>query len=457
MAHNDCERCKRAKPTGGFEALRAETRGIARVQGRMREPLAFGAHDGLSTLNFTASTTASALSCGGGHHALHVLNVQLHRSGGGEPSGDDSDPHRKTSSHASCVADGSEKDDGCIATVGPSTLLERLVEPCKHALPRGARFLRVVEVQRACAPCTTTITSWTSRRKLRRARTHSSALRYVRKSGRDPTAPDDARYQLLWRAVRHRHRRAGLSADAPRYRLTTNFSYHGAFPCALGPPRFSVAVMSSSRGGLRLDIYLGSYLPSLLLTHTHALHRHPNPRARACANRNMRNMNISPIDLSSIGIFVTPSAASAPISEKMKHLAWMAVLLPSVGSLTPTPSPAPKETVEALDSLAQLDPSPAPVAIEGPDQFLPLPPRLPSPMPPPLPPSQPPPSPVTPVPVPPPIPPPESPPPTPLLPPSPSNPPPLPPLSARERIRERLARRSDGDSRHRISLLPDRA
>ena len=42
--------------------------------------------------------------------------------------------------------------------------------------------------------------------------------------------------------------------------------------------------MSSSRGGLRLDIYLGSYLPSLLLTHTH-MHRTDTrtPRARACA------------------------------------------------------------------------------------------------------------------------------------------------------------------------------
>ena len=235
MAHNDCERCKRAKPTGGFEALRAETRGIARVQGRMREPLAFGVHDGLSTLNFTASTTASALSCGGGHHALHVLNVRLHRSGSGEPSGDDSDPHRKTSSHASCVADGSEKDDGCIATVGPSTLPERLVERAKHALPRGAQFLRVVSATRMRAMYNYHYELDIETEAPTRANSFFR-IALCAQEWQDPTAPDDARYQLLWRAVRHRHRRAGLSADAPRYRLTTNFSYHGAFPCALGPP-----------------------------------------------------------------------------------------------------------------------------------------------------------------------------------------------------------------------------
>ena len=52
-------------------------------------------------------------------------------------------------------------------------------------------------------------------------------------------APDDVRYQLLWRAVASR-RRTSEGQRAPqqhqRFRFSRNFTYNGHFPCELRPP-----------------------------------------------------------------------------------------------------------------------------------------------------------------------------------------------------------------------------
>ena len=229
MAHHDCERCKRAKPAGGFHALRVATDGIARLQGRMRNPLAYSKSDGLTTINFTAAGRPRTVQCGG-RHTLHIVDVRLQRLRDETPK--------------TCVADGSEQDNGCVASVPLQDLPSGLVSRAKHALPRSGRFRRVVRATRARAMYNFHYELDVEADMADRAQDATIGLFRIAvcsQQWQDANVPDEVRYQLLWRAVatRHRRKRGGtpaMDASPPRFRLTNNFSYHGAFPCALAPP-----------------------------------------------------------------------------------------------------------------------------------------------------------------------------------------------------------------------------
>ena len=230
MVHQDCDRCKRAKPSGGFAALRAETKSIAIVKGRMADPLGFSGSDGLSTVNFSTAARPVALPCG--QHTLHVLDVRLHRAA--------------ASDHADggCVADGGARDNGCVATVAPETLPPRLVARARQGLPSAARFKRVLGATRSRAMYNfhyeIDLEADPTPQKVGVVfRIAVCAQLWQAYAPAPVDAPDDVRYQLLWRAVASR-RRTSEGQRAPqqhqRFRFSRNFTYNGHFPCELRPP-----------------------------------------------------------------------------------------------------------------------------------------------------------------------------------------------------------------------------
>ena len=240
MEHRDCERCKRAKPAGGADALRAETHSIALLRGRMADPLRYAANDGVANLSFSAAPRPLALPCG--QHTLHVLDVRLHRTvlgKGGE---------RRT-----CTADGGARDDGCVASVAVDLLPPRLLARARRGLPPSARFRRVVSAtrERAMYNFNYEIDMLADFENCKSSGAPCRVPSVVRvavcaQEWQDRDVPDDVRYQLLWRAVASPSRRqdlahrpaAGAKARAvrPRFRLWKNFSYHGHFPCTLRAP-----------------------------------------------------------------------------------------------------------------------------------------------------------------------------------------------------------------------------
>ena len=224
MEHRDCDRCKRAKPAGGLQALQAETRSIALVHGRLADPLRHAATDGVDELNFTTASRPVALPCG--KHTLHVLDVKLHRAWVVP------DAHRTRP----CIADGGANDDGCVAVMAVADLSPRIVTRARRGLPSGSHFRRVVGATRERAMYNFNYeidmeTEVAAKRQVVR-------VALCAQEWQDRTVPDAVRYQLLWRAVATRGRgRKRADSGAPlRFRVSRNFSYTGHFPCALRQP-----------------------------------------------------------------------------------------------------------------------------------------------------------------------------------------------------------------------------
>ena len=113
----------------------------------------------------------------------------------------------------------------------------------KHALPRSGRFRRVVSATRARAMYNYHYELDVEADMSDKVQGTTGLFRIAlcAQKWQDVNVPDEVRYQLLWRAVatRHRHKRGGGASAvsaSPRFRFMNNFSYHGAFPCALAPP-----------------------------------------------------------------------------------------------------------------------------------------------------------------------------------------------------------------------------
>ena len=246
MQHRDCERCKRAKLVRktGLQALRAETRGIARVQGRMAKPLSHIQRDGLTTLNFTVGTPRPAsVLCG--RQKLHVLDVRLHRADSWTSPLSRSVSESIRRPRTTCEADGSERDDGCVAAVALDQLPSRLLSRARRALPHGVRLRRVVGATRSRAMYNFHYELDMEAEALHQSDSSRSAQSLFRvavcaQEWQDRGIPDDVRYQLLWRAVAVSHRSRRAATTASRFKLTKNFSYNGHFPCTLHSLRSAV-------------------------------------------------------------------------------------------------------------------------------------------------------------------------------------------------------------------------
>lgn len=231
MEHRDCDRCKRAKPAYGLPALRSETKMIALLRSRIPNPLLHAVDDGVANVSFSAAERPVALPCG--QHTLHVLDVQLHRKGA------ESEVARDSASVSTCLADGSARDDGCVARVDLKELSERVLARARRGLPPGARFRRVLGATRQ-----RTMYNYNYEVDME-ADTNKPQPVVVRvaicaQEWQDSGVPDTVRYQLLWRAVasmgHHAPRSSREHKSKPlRFRLAKNFTYKGHFPCALRP------------------------------------------------------------------------------------------------------------------------------------------------------------------------------------------------------------------------------
>ena len=211
MVHQDCERCKRAKSIAGtLEALRLETSGIARLKARLSDPLSFAARDGLSTLQFTTVRRHTMPGkCGG--HSLHVLDVRLDRAS------------HQSEGQSSCVSDGSEADNGCVAPVGIREISSRVIARARKGLPHGSLFRGVRSASRHRA-----MYNFHYEIDMDVDLTPSMTPNVVRVAVCDMVwrpATDDGRYQLLFRAIRR-----GRNGN---FKVTKNFSFQGHFPCSL--------------------------------------------------------------------------------------------------------------------------------------------------------------------------------------------------------------------------------
>ena len=229
MDHQDCAQCKRAKPGSGPGALRAETRNIALVQGRLSHPESFMAADGLSTVNFTTAARTTQITCGG--HTLHVLDVQLHRRHSSNAQSDT----------LPCVADGSQRDDGCIAPMAPEHLPKALLARAEQGLPPGAHILRVVRAtrERVMYNFHYEVLMQTTGGDGQGGRFYRVAL--CAQEWQPVDTPDSVRYQLLWRAIEGAE--SSMSGAKPhRPRKSKEFGWSGHFPCTLRPPPWKRAV-----------------------------------------------------------------------------------------------------------------------------------------------------------------------------------------------------------------------
>ena len=225
MQHRDCERCKRAKPSGGLQALRAETKSIALVHSRIADPLRYAVDDGVDDLNFTTASRPVALPCG--QHTLHVLDVRLQRKVVRRASVTDAYHHGGDEAAPTCTADGGANDDGCVAHVDAGALPPRLVARARRVLPPNARFRRVVGAtrQRTMYNFNYEVDIEADMDKPQPALVRI-ALCAQEWQARD--VPDSVRYQPLWRAI--------ATGRQHKFRLAKNFTYKGHFPCALRAP-----------------------------------------------------------------------------------------------------------------------------------------------------------------------------------------------------------------------------
>ncbi|KAL1521480.1 hypothetical protein AB1Y20_021142 [Prymnesium parvum] len=220
MKHLDCSECRKAKPANTLASLRAETRLIALVQERLRQPKLIVDDDGLSSVHFSLQNSSRRKQCG--RHVLHILDVVLQR------------PTARLADEP-CVADGGARDDGCVATVTPSTLPAGVVTCARNALPHKSQASRILRATRSRV-------MYNYRYEVDFVTSHnhslsrSTAVYRVAICGQEwqpVTVPDTVRYQPIWRVLMP-PRASNRAKRKPR--LSKDFHYHGHFPCELSPP-----------------------------------------------------------------------------------------------------------------------------------------------------------------------------------------------------------------------------
>eukprot|EP00962_Isochrysis_galbana_P030274 scaffold9792_cov121-Isochrysis_galbana.AAC.5 len=139
MLHQHCSQCQhltRQIRVDDATALLRQTSNIALAQAHLRDPAGHMIKDGLSTLNFTLLGRRRFPGCGACR--MQVVNVQLDQA--------------SATAHTAprpCVADGTDRDDGCDAPIGPEAVPRGVMVLARRVLGDRARMIRLASASRA--------------------------------------------------------------------------------------------------------------------------------------------------------------------------------------------------------------------------------------------------------------------------------------------------------------------